>query len=426
VDYILVYAKNIDELANFREPISENVIEKVYTKIASSGPKIGEKYRTMGLYQAMLDKRANQRFWIECPDGTLAIPPGNSFPSDLKEGAQITPDDGDGVWRWTYGRYKDEKAKDNIEFLRSETTSLVQPTGQPSAWNINYKIWLQDRLDDGQLPGNILTKFESRHSSSELKKLDIPFDFAKPSNLIAFLAGIAGIANDDIVIDFFAGSGSTAHGILRLAQETGIKGRFICVQLPELTLDDSSERKAGYKTIAEIAKERIRRLALSVKQIENSNSEAPSLVLEESSAIIDLGFRAFKLAPSNFKRWDGDAAAESVDALAQQLEANLDHLADHATEESILFEILLKAGFELTCPVEKLELAGHPVYAVEDGALLLCLADRIDSALIDAVAERHPVQFICLDRALHGDDALKVNALETFRACQPEIQFRTV
>jgi len=76
--------------------------------------------------------------------------------------------------------------------------------------------------------------------------------------------------------------------------------------------------------------------------------------------------------------------------------------------------------------VEKLDLAGYAVYSVEAGALLLCLADRITSALIDAVAKRHPVQFICLDRALHGDDALKVNALETFRACQPEIQFRTV
>ena len=151
-----------------------------------------------------------------------------------------------------------------------------------------------------------------------------------------------------------------------------------------------------------------------------------STIHDPQSTIPDLGFRVFKRAPSNFKRWDGGAAAESEEALVQQLEANLDHLAAEATEESILFEILLKAGFELTCPVEMLELAGLNVFSIEQGALLLCLADRITPALIDAVAARQPVQFICLDRALHGDDALKVNALETFRACQPEIQFRTV
>ena len=221
---------------------------------------------------------------------------------------------------------------------------------------------------------------------------------------------------------------------MALNQDDDGERRSISVQLPESCDEEPKAQSAGLESIAEITKERIRRAGAKIRaELDaKSNEDDGQLDLDPSSSTIqhptspDLGFRVFKLAPSNFKRWDGEAAAESEGAIQEQLEAHLDHLAGHATEESMLFEILLKAGFELTCPVEKLELAGHPVYSVEDGSLLLCLADSIDSALIDAVAERQPLQFLCLDKALHGDDALKVNALETFRALQPEVQFRTV
>jgi adenine-specific DNA-methyltransferase len=238
------------------------------------------------------------------------------------------------------------------------------------------------------------------------------------------------------------------------AEDSGTR-RCISVQLPE-PCDESSEAfKAGFNTIADIAKERIRRAGSKIraeweeknaareaakskadeKQAgdlfsaasgDSSSSHPRSTISDPPSLPPDTGFRVFKLAPSNFRRWDGEAAAVSKEALAQQLEASLDHIATGATEESILFEILLKAGYELTCPMEKLELAGRTVYAIDGLSLFICVEDRINTALIDAVAEKHPVQFICLDRALQGNDSLKVNTLETFRACQPEIQFRTV
>src|SRR5690606_18778059 len=162
----------------------------------------GEKYRSMGLYQAMLDKRANQRYYIECPDGTLVIPPGKTFPKQILEGEQVTPMDGDGVWRWTYKRYHEEKLAGNIEFIQSKQTSLVDQNGEPAKWNIYYKIWLNDRLEEGQVPGNILAKFESRHASSELKKLDIPFDFPKPSMLVKYLMNLCSVSDNEIVLDF--------------------------------------------------------------------------------------------------------------------------------------------------------------------------------------------------------------------------------
>ncbi len=136
VDYIVAYAKNISELAPFREEIGQNVIDSVYTKIESGGTRKGQKYRSMGLYQAMLDKRANQRFYIECPDGSLVIPPGNTFPNEAKDGSQVPPNDGDGVWRWTYARFKEEKEKGNVEFIKSDRTSLINADGAPAQWNV--------------------------------------------------------------------------------------------------------------------------------------------------------------------------------------------------------------------------------------------------------------------------------------------------
>ena len=132
VDYILVFAKNVDSLGLFRAEIGQNVIDKVYTKTAENDPRKGEKYRTMGLYQAMLERRANQRFYIECPDGELVIPPGATMPSDAVEGAQVTPEDGDGVWRWTFARYAKEKEAQNVEFVRSDKTSLIRSDGKKS------------------------------------------------------------------------------------------------------------------------------------------------------------------------------------------------------------------------------------------------------------------------------------------------------
>lgn len=415
VDYVLIFAKNINELGPFREQISQNVIDKVYTKVEQAGPKAGKNYRAMGLYQAMLDKRANQRFYIECPDGTFAIPPGNSFPSITEEGAQVTPNDEDGVWRWTYPRFKAEKSEGNIEYVRSDRSSLVQPDGSPSQWNVYYKIWLEDRLEDGQLPGNILDKFESRHSSAELKVLDIPFDFAKPSALIKYFMSLCCVKDGDIVLDYFAGSASTAHAALELSSETGQRHPFICVQLPEKTHPDSEEFKGGFSTISEIALERIRRVAKRL-------ADGAEIVK------LDNGVRVFRLDKSNFKVWSGNP--DDFEQAEKQLDMHVEHVSKAATAEGVLYEILIKAGFSLTTEVSSTVMAGKTVYSVENGALLICLEKQLTSNLIDALAEANPLQVICLDEGFKGNDQLKANAVQTFKARaqaeESEIVFRTV
>ncbi|MEN5247287.1 site-specific DNA-methyltransferase [Brucella pseudintermedia] len=415
VDYILVFAKNINELSQFRQQISQNVIDKVYTKVEAGGPRKGQRYRAMGLYQAMLDKRANQRFYIECPDGSLVIPPGDSFPDQAKEGAQVTPSDGDGVWRWTYNRYSEEKKNNNIEFVRSDRSSLVHPDGSAAKWNVYYKIWLNDRMEDGQLPGNILEKFESRHSSAELKLLEIPFDFAKPSALIKFLMSVSGVGDGDVVLDFFAGSASTAHAAIELSAETGEKRPFICVQLPEKTTEDSEERRQGYKTISAIGIERVRRV---LKRTREANETIP----------LDYGMRVYRLDRSNFRVWDGQAM--NADALSEQIELHIDHVSEASSQEDLLHELLLKSGFPLSTKIQTVELAGKRVFSIEDGSMLICLEKEITPELIDALADANPLQVICLDEGFKGNDQLKANAVQTFRARaqaeESEIVFKTV
>jgi len=435
VDYILCYAKNIKSLSSFREEISQNVIDKVYTKIEEEGPRKGERYRSMGLYQAMLDVRANQRYYIECPDGTLVIPPGITFPRVEKEGEQIEPDDVDGVWRWTYNRYMKEKTEGNVEFIKSNQSSLIHPDGSKASWNVYYKIWLKDRIEDGQLPGNILTKFESRHASAELKDLDIPFDFPKPSALVKFLMSITGISKDDIVLDFFAGSCPLSHAAIEYSIDNEQLTHFICVQLPEKTAEDSEEYKSGYKTISDIGKERTRRVIKKMGEVlsaekKKCRNQLPGM--EKEIPVLDLGFKVFKLDRSNFKIWDGSRPDAPEEELIRQLSLHIDHIDPHATQEDILFELLLKAGFTLTEKVQKLEMAGKTVYSAAENVLLICLEDKITRELIDAVVAAEPRQFLCLDKGFQGNDQLKANAVQTFNALNQgrdkteQIVFRTV
>jgi len=368
VDYVIIIAKDITALNSFREEISQNLIDKVYTKTETNGKRKGEKYRSMGLYQAMLDKRANQRFYIECPDGELVLPPGKSFPETQEQGSQVTPLDGDGVWRWTYTRFSQDQKLGNVEFIKSDRTSLIKPDGSPASWNVYYKIWLNDRLEQGQLPGNILEKFESRHSSAELKTLDIPFDFAKPSALIKFLMTVCVVKEGDVTLDFFAGSGSTGHAALELSSETGLRRPFICVQIPEPTHPDSEEFKTGYKFISEITKERIRRIGTK-------------LLNEYPLWNGDVGFRVFKLDSSNIHAWEPNR-----DDLADTLIQHAEHLKTDRTEQDILFELLLKLGLNLTVPIEQKTISGKTVHSIGAGTLLTCLAPQISNDEAESLA----------------------------------------
>ena len=224
------------------------------------------------------------------------------------------------------------------------------------------------------------------------------FPFAKPSSLIKHLMKM--IPDDDfIVLDFFAGSATTAQAVLDLNKEDGGNRRFIMVQLPEPCEENSEALRAGFKTIADLAKERIRLVIRNIQTEQNeARAEAAEALPEFSEEVpeLDLGFKVLKLDKSNFRIWDGSDPDISEELLMQQLDLHVDHVDPNATAEDILYELLLKAGFMLTERIEEKHMAGKLVYSVADDDLLICLEDEITEELIKELAAAQPKQVICL------------------------------
>jgi adenine-specific DNA-methyltransferase len=227
------------------------------------------------------------------------------------------------------------------------------------------------------------------------------FDFSKPSALVQRLVK-QGTNGDGIVLDFFAGSGTTAQAVLQANNEDGGNRKYVLIQLPEPT-----ERK-DYRTIAEITKERVRRaIAKLSKQQEGKlsfNASDPK----------DRGFRVFKLAESNFTTWDAQVPHEEG-SLLNQLEKHVDHVREGREADDILYELLLKSGFPLTTPVEKQKLSSKTVYSVAGGALIICLERDLSLELIREIAALKPERVVCLDEGFAGNDQLKTNAVQTFK-----------
>lgn len=226
-DYVLAYAKNIDGLPNFRAVMTQKQIDVFYKYKEKEGARAGEIYGEERLFKASLDARPNQRYYIECPDGSFVIPPGKTFPSEIEDGSKITPLKTDKVWKWTYPRYQKEKEANNIVFKKTKTSPLVDEDGNQSKWNIYNKLWLSEQQDKGVVPSNLITEFENRQSAKEIKELGVSFTYAKPVNLIKYLLTISNQSKSAIVLDAFAGSGTTAQAVLEINKKDGGSRKFI-------------------------------------------------------------------------------------------------------------------------------------------------------------------------------------------------------
>jgi adenine-specific DNA-methyltransferase len=217
----------------------------------------------------------------------------------------------------------------------------------------------------------------------------------------------------DLIVDFFAGTGTTVHGALLANRKTPAPRRFICVTLPEpIDPDTETGRNAtsmGCRTIADICKERVRRV---IQKLEKGDEGKLPL---NGNHKPDRGFKVFKLAESNFKTWNANLPTSDVAALKEQLELHINHIRDGRTAEDILYEILLKSGFPLATPVEQLTLAGNTVYSAAGGALFICLERELTLELIRAMAECNPERVVCLDEGFAGNDQLKANAVQIFK-----------
>ena len=207
------------------------------------------------------------------------------------------------------------------------------------------------------------------------KEIDIPFDNPKNKLLIIELIKLAKLESSDIVLDFFSGSSTTAHAVMQLNAEDGGNRRFIMVQLPELTDDNSEAHKAGYENICEIGKARIRRAG------EKSKAECED---EERAASLDIGFKVFKLDSSNLQKWQ-----PQPEDLQGALQESMDNFLPDRTNLDVVYEIALKLGLDLSYEVEEREVDGQTVYIIGAGALMICLASPISTETAEALLKLH-------------------------------------
>lgn len=241
------------------------------------------------------------------------------------------------------------------------------------------------------------------------------FDTPKPMSLILKLITLANVDKNDIILDFFSGSATTAHAVMQLNAEDGGNRRFIMVQLPEVCGEKTEAYKAGYKNICEIGKERIRRAGEKIKaQIEEENAQLK--IDEEPKKVPDIGFRVFKLDSSNLKKWQPD-----YDDLEKTLLDSIENYVEGRSELDVVYEIILKMGLDLTYPVDELDVNGRKIYSVAFGALMICLDDHITKEIADGMISLYQKyqpelwKVVFKDNGFENDSA-KTNIKEQLKA----------
>lgn len=373
-DYMLVYAKS--DIATFAGLIFDDEDEKRYDQEDKKGRYLIRPLRKTGGEDRRED-RPTMFFAIIDPDG------GEVFP--------IGPGGYESRWRCGPSTYEELLNSGLVEWRK------VKDTGSP-IWRAYQKFYMDGRTKQ---PSNLWTDIEgNKKASRDLVNIfgEKIFDFPKPIELIKQCCQITN-GKDSLIVDFFAGSGTTAQAVLELNEEDGGNRRFICVQMPEYLEEGSEGKKAGYNTIADICRARIQKV---IKKMQIAR--AAELELEAKQA---LGFQAFRLATSNFKQWRGDVTGEDI---LKQLEIHIHSEKEDSEAEKMLYELLLKAGYSLTAKVESVEIEGQVVYTVEDGKMLLFF-DSYSPAINAYVLrnQRKPQRVVCLDRVFKGNDEAVTN-----------------
>ena len=403
-EFCLLYARNIDALDEFWLPPDPEAEKKYYDGKDEHFTKRGPfRLKPLEATKSM-DRRENLMFPIRAPDQTEILPKRQ--------------------WWWS---------RERVQRVLAENGLLFTKTGR--GWSVSYKQYLIDESGQkrGTKPFSVIDGIYTQHGTADLRALfndEVVIQFPKPVALIERLLQVSS-DKESVVLDFFAGSGTTAQALLNLNKRDAGDRKFIMVQLPEPYETGSVAATAGFKTIADITKERVRRV---IKKLNDEDAQiSPQLALTPDPSPAsgrgektDRGFRVFKLAESNFKPWNADVAHEAP-ALEQQLELHVDHIREGRTADDLLYEILLKSGVPLTTLVQTLTLAGKAVYSdgASEGEFLICLDRSLTLDVIRAIAERKPARVVCLDEGFAANDQLKANAVQIFKT-KGVTSFKTV
>lgn len=366
VDYVVLYAKNSEFVPEYIVPMPDEIVARYNKKdeyYNERGP-----YQEVGLFMSAL-KHGGSNYPIECPDGSWVYPP-NGQP-----------------WRWNEKTFLQGKKEGRIVFKKSNGSPLLDTkTNKRGEWNIYTKVYLNEREESGMHPKNFSDEYQNTIATNELRKLGIPFDFAKPVELIKFFASLQ-TTDSDIILDFFSGSATTAHAVMQLNAEDGGNRKFIMVQLPEKCDEKSEAYKAGYRTICDIGKERIRRAG---KKIKDENPSATGL---------DVGFRVLKLDSSNMK----DVYYKPEDYSQGFLESLENNIKADRTPLDLLFQVMLDLGKPLSAKIEEREIAGKHVFVVDDNDLVACFDSNVTEDVVKTIAQLKPLYAVFRDSGLSSD-----------------------
>lgn len=375
-EHIICFAKQIDKLKIKGIAISNKERYKGRDKyINERGPYYLQKLGMGSIqYSASLD------YEISCPDGTTVLPAQNN------NGKRA-------CWRWSKDKYEINKALGFVE-IKKDVNNI---------WTVYTKQYMKcdndgNIIERSQRPMGIIDEYSSTQAAKLLKTMNIPFNYSKPVELIKYLLD-RNITTDDIVLDFFSGSATTAHAVMQLNAEDGGKRKYICVQLDEETPEDSEARKAGYKNICEIGKERIRRAGKKIKE------ESPL-----TAQHLDTGFRVFRLAASNYE----DVTKQPGEYDQQTLDLFVDNIKADRTDLDLLFGAMLSWGVQLSLPMTTEEVDGCKIYTVDGNSLVACFAENISENVVQAMAAKQPLRVLFRDSCF-DEDKTKINIFERFK-----------
>jgi len=410
-DYIVCFAKNSQLVNTFYDDVSDD-----YRARFNARDERGN-FAIVGLYQAALDPMrgcVNQRYWIKCPDGSFCIPPGEIHPSIIADAAHIAPNSfRDKVWRWSYSTYKEKQ--DLLVFKKTSSSPLLNEHGNRSEWNVYTKYYLADRLEDGVRPRDFVDDLTNDLGTKSLKDLGLSdfFDFSKPVELVNKMMTWLALSGESIVMDFFAGSGTTAHAVMAQNAKDGGKRKFVLVQLPERVHPESEAAKVGFKNIADITKERVRRAGKKI--IEESEGK---LKLKGEDAF-DFGFRVLKLNESNIEEWDSEEASKSPKDLLDALKTT--RLKSGRSDQNVVFEVLVKYGVDLTSSVEEEKVGKGSVWKIGGDELFVIVKPGLTAADLHAIVKMSPKVVVMLDESF-VPEALKTNARAIFKDAKIELK----
>jgi adenine-specific DNA-methyltransferase len=354
--------------------------------------------------------------------GTIQYSESLDYPIKAPDYTYVTPSDNNSgrkaCWRWSESKLKWGIENGFVEIKKDSNNIWTVYTKQYMNCDNNGNI-----IERTQRPMGIIDEYSSTQASKLLESMGLGnvFSYSKPVGLIEYLCERITKPND-IILDFFSGSSTTAHAVMQLNAEDGGNRKFIMVQLPEATDEKSEAYKAGYKNICEIGKERIRRAGKKIEEeLEAKSNKGDLFDDEEEVKTVDTGFRVLKVDDTNMKD-----VYYSAGEYSQQMLLNLEsNIKEDRNDMDLLYGVLLDWGVPLSLPHTTETIEGKRVHFVNEDNLVACFEDSISEAVVREIAKRKPERVVFRDSSFSSSPE-KINVTEIFKTLSPDTSVKVI